>query len=188
MSSPCFSICPKVCILGDSTGVNHKYYLAQYHYARINNLSTAGETPIQQKDRWDALSAEVKASFDYVFIQVGINQINGYNWITQYQELVDDINATKNQDCRVYGVTMTPIRGEASLDPSGYNNWLALNAAIRGEGATPITGLYGFVSGHTTAMGDANNYLLAEYDSGDHLHPNAAGNSLNCQYISEVMI
>lgn len=184
MSTPCFLIRPNVCIIGDSTVINHYYLLPQYHLANTKNLAVSGNTITQQKTAWLALSSGVRALFDYIFVQVGLNEL-GASSISQYQDLINTINLSRNSTCRVYGVCMTPTR--AAISEIEYGSWLALNAAIRGEGATPITGMYGSVSSHLAIMGDENNNLIAAYDSGDHRHPNLSGNSVNCEEISKVM-
>ena len=78
------------------------------------------------------------------------------------------------QDCRVAGIVPVPM----TITPwAGYVNWtqarenvrLAVNSWIRGLGS-PLVDL-------ETVVGDGNTppALQAQYDSGDHLHPNAAG-------------
>lgn len=186
MSNPCFSICPRVCLLGDSTTVYHYYYIPSHHYCRINNQTQSGDTIDNGKTKWLALSEAVRGSFDYIFVQLGLNNLANAEIVTWYQDLITTIKLTSGSTCRVYGVCMTPVR--AGTTEERYGRWLALNAAIRGEGATPITGLYGAVSSHLAIMGDANNNLLALYDSGDHFHPNAAGNAVNAEEISKVMV
>lgn len=188
MSNPCLGICPNVCIIGDSTVVNHAYWLKQYKYSRITSLATSGERISQQRARWEALSVAKKLSYDYIIVQVGINDAKLGGTITvvsEYQELINKIITDTKPDVRIIGCAMTQIRG--AWEGSGYIGWLYLNAAIMGT-SSAITGLWTRCNSYLSKIGDANDYLLPAYDYGDHMHPNAAGNDINCQEIAKVMI
>jgi hypothetical protein len=106
---------------------------------------------------------------------VGLNDAGASAYITNYQTLVDAINAAKKTGCKLICHTMTPA------DPALVNptKWANLNTAIMNGGATPITGVDIRSNQSTLDMdSDSNMYLDAAYDSGDGLHPNDAGDAL----------
>lgn len=184
----CLSICPLVCIIGDSTVINHYYYLPQHKYSRITSLATSGETISMQKARWSALSQAKKQSFDYVIVQVGINdaKIGGTTVVVAaYQDLINTINSETKADVRVIGCAMTPIR--EAFEGAGYAGWLYLNNAIM-QISNSISGLWASCDSYNDIIGDENDYLLVAYDDGTHFHPNAAGNNINCEEISKIML
>lgn len=185
MSNPCFSICPKVCIIGDSTVLNHYYYLPQHRYARITSLAVSGETCVLQKARWEALSEAVRASFDYVVVQVGINDTDEVTILALYQDLINTIKGDISTSCKIIGCAMSPIRGGVVAE--AYTRWLLLNDAIM-QRINPIGNLNAWVESYNLIIGDVDGYLLPEYDDGTHFHPTLAGRNIVCQEIATVLV
>jgi lysophospholipase L1-like esterase len=75
---------------------------------------------------------------------------------------------------------MTPARQRllnyyGAQGEAAHAKWLAINAAIAGEGPQAIGGVDGRIVGHVAALGDGTGRLAAGYDLGDGIHPNAAG-------------
>ncbi|MBV9413384.1 MAG: SGNH/GDSL hydrolase family protein, partial [Solirubrobacterales bacterium] len=72
---------------------------------------------------------------------------------------------------KVFGATLTPFQGARHWTPAGEAKREAVNHWIRTSGA--FDGVIDFA----TAVADPNDpeRLTPKYDSGDHLHPNAAG-------------
>jgi lysophospholipase L1-like esterase len=72
---------------------------------------------------------------------------------------------------RVMGCTITPYEGWMNYNAAGERARLAVNAWIR------HSGVFDGVTDFDAAVRDPNDphRLLPAYDSGDHLHPNAAG-------------
>ena len=60
-----------------------------------------------------------------------------------------------------------------------YQKWLDLNESLAGLGPNPITGVDGRITAHEPLMNDGSGNLLAAYDLGDGIHPNAAGRQIN---------
>lgn len=144
----------------------------------ITDISTGGDNADGQLAKWQALSSEQKQSFDYVIIQIGLNDItsNGYNaaiLIPKIQAIFDQVYADKKAACKIISSTMTPIG--ANLDAGELATWQAVNEAYRGEGATPFAHADLYASYHTTKLNDGSDALDAAYDSGDGTHPNVAG-------------
>jgi len=72
---------------------------------------------------------------------------------------------------RIFGATLTPFEGARYWTPAGEAKREAVNHWIRTSGA--FDGVIDFATA-TAAPGDPER-LNPAYDSGDHLHPNAAG-------------
>ena len=72
---------------------------------------------------------------------------------------------------RIFGATLTPFQGARYWTPGGEAKRDAINNWIRTSGA--FDGVIDF-AGAVADRGDPNR-LNPAYDSGDHLHPNAAG-------------
>lgn len=150
----------------------------------FKSLAIGGATTAEQETNWDAFSE--KGDLRWIMIQVGLNDIDPAEAaapaIARIQDLVDAVNADKPAGAKVYIGTMIPCYarmitryGAGAPADASYAKWQAMNEAIRGEGSTPITGVDGRVSSHTTDMDGGAGYLDAAYDSGDGIHPNNAG-------------
>jgi hypothetical protein len=161
---------------------------------RITDLATSGEVIAQQKTRWVNLSAPVKRNMEYVFIEIGINDIiwNAYSaatMIAALQDLVNTISTNIGPNHKIVLSTLTPIRTYLHNNPiyqptetAMYNVWLATNEAIMGGGATPIVrtggGIMYRTNQHTITMDDGNGFFKPEYDCGDHLHQTCFGKQI----------
>ena len=80
---------------------------------------------------------------------------------------------------RVIGCTITPYEGWFTYDPSGEKTRLAVNRFIRASGT------FDGVADFDAAVSDPGDRhrLQPRYDSGDHLHPNAAAYEIMTQTI-----
>lgn len=151
--------------------------------------ASSGDSIADQKAVWQALSSGVKTGQDAVFIQASLNDV-GYTEaasavIARLQDLVDTVLSDVPETCRVYISQMTPCK-QRWIDLFGSTNgaiaqqqWFDINAAIAGNGATPITGVSGRITAHVDPMSDGSGNLNASYDTGDHIHPNTAGRQIN---------
>lgn len=173
---------PKICLIGDSTMGTIDTYLKPQTKGIITNIAIYGGSTAGQIAAWNALSAAQKLAFDYVVIQIGLNDLHNAipeNSLTapvliaQIQSLFDLVYSEKKAACKIISSTMTPIK--AVLVGDEYNVWLAVNEAYRGEGATPFTHADLYASYHTEKLGDGSDNLAATYDSGDGVHPTLAG-------------
>lgn len=125
-----------------------------------------------------------KLTYDWVIIQVGVNNLADANEIEDiifaYQQLVDYIRATGKPSIKIIVSTMTPCKERLDSIGYSYTNWLLLNEAIRGEGGTPITGVNGVCDIHTDFLNDGLGNLLPEYEIAgvnDHIHINNVAKS-----------
>jgi len=180
-------------IIGDSTVAAYSgfnpvctYLNDEYNYSAVH-LATPADTINGQLLKWNALSAVTKLQFTKVMVQIGINDCNYTiplaTTLAKYQELIDKIKSEISATCKIVGCTLTPFRGRfdtlyTTNAPTAYANWLAINAAIKGEGATPFTKIDMVVSDHTTTMDAGDGYLAAIYDSGDGGHENDLGRAV----------
>jgi len=109
----------------------------------------------------------------HVIVLEGINDIGAGN------AAIDDLIAAHKQmieraherGLRIYGATLTPYEGAAYFTPEGETKRKALNQWIRSSG------MYDGVIDFEAIVRDpaAPTKIKAEFDSGDHLHPNDAG-------------
>lgn len=136
------------------------------------DVSAGGQTINQQLAEWQAIPIKRKGA-DVIFIMVGLNDVvANANIITDYQALVDAVRNDVGTSKKIVGVTLIPC------NRSGSAGWTPLNNAIKGLGATPITGIDAYIDTVATALNAGDDTLAVAYDSGDHLHPNSAGKQI----------
>jgi len=123
------------------------------------------------------------ARFDRdVLAQPGVTHVvvmEGINDIGAAQAAVEDLIAAHRQlveraharGLKIYGATLTPYEGAAYFSQEGEAKRKALNQWIR------TSGMYDAVIDFEAVIRDpaAPTKMRAEFDSGDHLHPNDAG-------------
>lgn len=138
------------------------------------DVAEAGSRIADQLAYWSAIADKTKLQL--VVVQIGLNDVKGRvgantattaTVIADLQSLINTINADKPAGCKVYIAGLTPCKVwlDAATNPSAaYAAWLAVNEAIAGNGATPITGVDGRITSHVAALADASNNLLAVYD------------------------
>lgn len=169
-----------IIIIGDSTVANNGADMPRVSslidgdtYA-FTDLSYGGEKIAQQKTRFIWHTDEYLSTIKVVFVQIGLNDVNTYTssvCIAAYQDLIDTIRAKIGDDNKIVGVTMVPgVR-------VSYQAYIDLNEAIRGNGATPITGLDAILDTHLTALNAGDGTLAAAY-SVDGTHENTAGRQI----------
>ncbi|HLO59071.1 MAG TPA: LamG-like jellyroll fold domain-containing protein [Lentimicrobium sp.] len=165
-----------ICFVGNSIMVPvYNKFVSDGEQYDMTNLAFSGHTATQQLSAWNALSPVTKQSFDYVLVEVGVNDVAiGENYLSNYQALITQINTDVKASCKIIAATMTPCR--QTVD---YTRWQTLNAAIRGEGANAITGIDVVMTDNTTDL-DLNHdgYLDAFVNSGDGVHPSPTGTAI----------
>jgi len=109
----------------------------------------------------------------HVVVMEGINDIGAANanvddLIAAHKQMVERAHA---RGLKIYGATLTPYEGAAYYTPEGEVKRKTLNQWIR------TSGVYDAVIDFEAAVRDpaAPTKIKAEFDSGDHLHPNDAG-------------
>ena len=172
-----------IAVLGDSTISGYPQYSALSTYLSVadgytvTDISKAGDTVAGQLNKWNALSVEAKNSLNYVFVQIGLNDMRNLtpeSFRTRYKGLIAQIRADSPDAMLILG-TMVPCKARWKyLEP---NNWEEVQA--RWESANEdIKNFYYDCDRvaylHTDALGQDDN-LRTEYDHGDHIHPNASG-------------
>jgi lysophospholipase L1-like esterase len=178
------TITGNVCIIGDSTiqefqnGLPLKPIGGMIRVTgTLTDLSAGGQTINGQLTRWNALSGGVKSAINYVFVQIGINDINNgtiSEIMARYQTLIDTINTDAPQAI-VIGCTLIPCRGSGDYGGALYPVWQEMIASIMGIGTYAVTGLDRVCFSHTADLSDGDGYLLDEYAVGDTIHENNLG-------------
>jgi hypothetical protein len=156
------------------------------------DVAESGRKIAEQKASFIALSD--KSALDAVVIQIGLNDVKGrvgeglattVTVIADLQDLVATVRAAVSASCRIYIAQMTPCRQwlESATDgAAAYAAWLAVNEAIAGGGATPITGVDRRITSHVAQLADGSNNLLAIYDyNDDHVHTSSEARWINAQ-------
>lgn len=138
------------------------------------DVSEAGAYISTMLGYWTAIADKTK--LQAVIVQIGLNDCKsriGANTattatvISDLQSLITTINADKPTGCKVYIAALTPCKAwlDAATNPSAaYAGWLAVNDAIAGNGATPITGVDGRITSHVAAGNDGSGNLLSIYN------------------------
>lgn len=110
-----------------------------------------------------------------VMIMLGINDIqqdpHQYDPVAMEQGLQQLVTQAHARGLRVVACTITPYQGWMTYENGGENARQAVNDFIR------TSGTFDAVADFDAALRDPQNphRLAPQYDSGDHLHPNAAG-------------
>lgn len=143
-------------------------------------LAAAGHTTANQLAVWLASSVRGNNTYDWLFYMCGINDdLHGDRTVGQVLADVDAWRAdaaSQNPNARLYLSIMCPAKqklDEVTLTggPDRYALWQAINAGYVARG---------FRTDLSLAINDGSDNLAASKDSGDHLHPNAAGDLSNC--------
>jgi hypothetical protein len=154
------------------------------------DLAEAGDRIADQLALWTALPN--KTALQAVIVQIGLNDVKGRvgenlattaQVITDYQNLINTINADKPAGCRVYVSQMIPCRTWLNLaanPTAAYSAWQDLNTAIAGGGGTPITGVDGRITSHVAALAGPSDILDLRYDM-DGVHENNEGRMIIAQ-------
>ena len=175
--------------LGDSTIAAHLGQNAVMDYVDSvyvkRSLAVPGNTIAAQQVAWE--SSANRDSPMWVTIQVGLNDLNPAEAasvaIGRLQALVNSVALLSPSTTKVFISKMTPCR--ASListygginGPIAYQKWLDMNESIAGDGATPITGVYGRITSHEPLLNDGVGNLAAAYNIDD-IHENNAGREI----------
>lgn len=186
ISATPISLNPEIVITGDSIGTAYPYddSIAGFLYSSalrttrpgiINQCKFASDLP-QQQTFFDVSMYKGRGSVKCVILQGGINDIHADNQTTaavvaRYQAFVNDIRAA-HPTAKIYGCQLSPCRSVITVPH--YAVWQAMNIAIAGGGATPVTGLDRVISSHVAALNDGSDNLAVAY-SYDGLHMNQAG-------------
>lgn len=159
-------------ITGDYTpvGLAVRKYIPHADIRTYNDCAITGDTPQGQQTKFLALRDKEQCRVVFVFI--GHNSLNDANLMTNYQTLINAIRTATSASCKIILNTLLP-----STSWSGAARWTTLNEAIRGGGATPITGADGYIDVANSTLNNGSNGLVPIYsENGDDSgHENAAG-------------
>jgi lysophospholipase L1-like esterase len=147
----------------------------------VMNVGIAGNRVLNEGNFNAGINALARFDRD-VLAQPGVTHVvvmEGINDIGAANAAVDELIAAHRQmverahgrGLKIYGATLTPYEGAAYFTPEGEAKRKALNQWIR------TSGVYDAVIDFEAVVRDpaAPTKINAEFDSGDHLHPNDAG-------------
>ncbi len=144
----------------------------------IASLAASGDAISAQRAKWDASGYAGDSNVQAVIIQCGINDIAGLisaaTIITSLNNWIADI-ADTNPDASIYISKINPIRNALSAPQQAIYD--AVQLAIEGGGATPVTGVDGRITEHYTVLSNSDSMRTAYQISGvsDNVHENDAG-------------
>jgi hypothetical protein len=180
-----------IIILGDSTIDGSTYasdvsaLLNDGSQYEISDLSLWGDRCSGQKTKYEALGTLIKRDADYVFIQIGLNDIwvSGETYTdpqTRYQDLITTISSASGVRTKIVGSCVLKCKGftDTHADPLAWTKLVALNADIL---AKTFIGLDLSTNVASETLSDAAGYLKSEYelfDPEDHVHENNAGREI----------
>lgn len=154
----------------------------------IGTLAFAGARIDTQRNEWEGSAWRTAPSLRAVVIQVGVNDVAhgtpAATVIGLLQGLVDQVKADR-PDVEVVLGQMLPARTYLDANaPGAYAVWRAVNQAIAGHGATPITGADAvMLSGDVgSPFNDGAGHLAGKYDLGDGLHTSSIGRAANAHH------
>jgi lysophospholipase L1-like esterase len=180
-----------IIIIGDSTIAERNPPLSYSVKSLLNNddlfsitdLSQSGSTIDYQKTDYNNLSVRIKQDADYVFVQIGINDIhtNGEPYIdifNRYQLLITAIKNASGHRTKIIGSCIIKCKSflDTLDDAQAWTKLQSLNADIF---AKNFTGLDYSTNTASEALSDAQGNLLSEYEwTNDHIHENSAGKQI----------
>lgn len=183
---PMYDIEGNIAVIGDSTIAGFPIYARLSTYMGVANgysitdISNPGDTIKQQLTRWNSLNMSVKAELDYVFVQIGLNDLGktASEFRTDYKTLVAKIRSDAPNAKLVLG-TMIPCKQRFKNLHSGdtwkpyYERWQSANEDIMNNYYDCDAVAYL----HTQALG-LDDDLRKEYDYGDAIHENSSGGKI----------
>lgn len=148
----------------------------------ITDISVPGETIAQQLAHWNSLPSSVKTSANYIFVQIGLNDMGtGTPESTIIQNLKNYFTAirTASPSAIIVAGEMLPCRqryinilGEVE-GQKAYLKWKAVNASL-----PTITEVNKVATVHGWLLNDGNDNLKAEFDTGDAIHETTNGRKM----------
>jgi len=162
-------------LVGDSIMVGIVPFWNYTAFTKINIANIGDEISLQEA-AWNALTTIQQQSFDYVLIQLGLNDLGNSvsGFTSDYQSLVTQIETDTKAGCKIVAGNMTPVDGFFE-NPTTLAIWQGDNEAINGAGVYAISDIDIALVENNTDLNDGSDALKSEYDSGDHLHPNETG-------------
>lgn len=183
---PAFTIKGNVLVLGDSTvagtnvGTKISALMSLASGYTLTDISQGGDTIQGQTSKYNNLTAGVKSAVNYAVIQIGLNDVypassSVADLKTKYQTLVNTIK-TNSPNAYIVISCMLPCRARwQALVPTTADHaqevWAGLNQTIIDNeyGADAVASI------HQWALAYDNFVLRPEYDTGDKIHENKAG-------------
>ncbi len=171
---------PHIGVIGDSItqgGIYTRRLMAVlqtvFPDVRVNSLGLDNDTLIRIHNRFRHDVLDRNPPFNTVIIQGGVNDLtnSAINVATSAQHLRNMVQEARSQNLRVILLTIAPWAGARHSNPDRQAHTEELNTIIRGLAAgrgVSVVDLSSLGTGSPPA-------LRREFDSGDHLHLNTAG-------------
>ncbi len=148
----------------------------------VASSAVNGHTVANQWAAWIALTDAVKSALDWVVVQLPVNNIAaGESFEEAFGQLSGFIAAIQNdaRSARVVVSLVCPCKAYVGLSAGEFTVLQQVNTAIAAlaDSGTSVR----VCSAHYALLSDGSDNLAAAVDSGDHLHPNAAGSLIQAQ-------
>lgn len=172
--------------IADTLFTNHEKNLGNSAY----NIAVPGHTINQQLSYFNALNSSLIETFDFIIVQVGLNNCANTDSsipISQLQNYVDAINLKKRDNAKVILSCMLPCKarwqyvndmGIVINNPiQSQQTWIDINKAIMNENSvlSNIQNVDFRNNYHVNLMDDGSGNLKTIYDCGDYIHENQEG-------------
>lgn len=141
----------------------------------LYKVAVAGATVHDQYLTWFTSTLRGQADIDWIYIQIGINDdLHGQDSVSvvaqNMSELIHDIQMV-NPNAIIFFATMDPAKAKLDMvslsgGPDRYQYWKDLNAKYLAMQARDDL---------SQGLNNGSDYLALNYDGGDGLHPNTAG-------------
>lgn len=162
-------------LIGDSIVQNlflNARNVLQANGSLVLKIAVAGAKIEDQYYTWTMSPLHSDPNIDWFYVQCGINNILGTGQTVEQdahvmQVLLEDLHQT-HPNAKIYFATMDPARGMLINvpGPERYPMWQDLNALFIAMGANDTI---------SQGLNDGMDNLASNYNNGDGLHPNPAG-------------
>lgn len=173
-------------IKGSEAGVDHLLkiqYPATYH-----KFAAPSQNIAYMLTLWNALSDEDQQSFDYIFMEVGVNDFSPSispvgTLMPKIQNLVTTLRNEGKSELKIVCNVFSPVKGNWDVTYTEeevsqlVGDWDDMNEAMNGSGGYALTGADQIINDHIDII--CENYALKDgyFNTSplDMLHPNRAG-------------
>lgn len=156
----------------------------------VTNIAGAGDRIANQLTAWNALADTVQQAADYVLVMIGINDIAHDSYpvtaaymFADYTSFISQINSDISSTCKIICFSLCPADDAAAMSSQDEAEWDSFNNWLENT----FTGWDIFSSANTDDLNDGTGALASAYDSGDGIHPNAAGQQVILQNLKDAI-
>ena len=157
----------KILAIGDSITAGATSYA--YRLKKIYTTDIIAKNGKQTGWMWQRIANKDLKGYTHLIILGGVNDISSATPLaTTESNLTKIYQKAKNSNLKVVGITLSPWKGWPSWSTNNHNKTLQLSSWIQSQSIDYKIDFYSLVKDPNDAE-----KLAPQYDSTDHLHPNA---------------